>query len=465
MPKQDFVIDRRLMLKATGSLVAAATANSLLPSNLFAQTRPDAVLLTISDLHAPYARLPNLLSTIRSLRQQANAPSALLINGDVFERGNVVCLRSDGAADWAMLETLAKEMPVVINIGNHETAILDDPAEFITRAEKRGIRVISNLIDQRTDRLYAPVAHQLELGDIKVGLLGLAATNQFVYRQEVRDKLLFQNTPAYVQDAFADAMGDADTKLIMSHAGLAADKKFIDSLPVGTVLQGAHDHLDFELVHGNVRYFHGASWGTKIGILGLNKGSGGVQTQYRTQTIAAGADAGDTALAEIIAAQKTTHLTGEDRDVIADIPQSLNMHRSILVATEAVRRATQADIAMLGHTTFGAPLSKGPLTRYDFDAFVRFGGGLKVANVAGKQLAKMLARANQFAARGIEQRSGDYVHVAEVDLDANKTYRLAVNGWTAINQKAYLGTEDLAFEDIEGLELKAVIADHLSQMR
>ena len=96
---------------------------------------------------------------------------------------------------------------------------------------------------------------------------------------------------------------------------------------------------------------------------------------------------------------------------------------------------------------------------------MRFGGGLKVANVAGKQLAMMLARTNQFAATGIEQRSGDYVHVAEVDLHANKTYRLAVNAWTAINQKAYLGTEDLAFEDVEGLELKAVIADHLRQMR
>lgn len=469
MPKESFVIDRRLVLKGAGSLLAAAaaaaaTSSSLLPNDALAQSKSDAVLLTISDLHAPYARLPGLLSTIRRLREQANAPTALLLNGDVFERGNIVCLRSNGAADWALLELLTKEMPVVVNVGNHETAILDDLSEFVTRAEKLGIRVISNMIDQRTDRLYAPVSHRLDLGDIDVGLLGLAATNQFVYREEVRDKLLFQNTPDYVKDAFPDAMGDADLKLIMSHAGLAADETFIDGLPDGTVVQGGHDHLDIDLIHNNVRYFHGASWGTKIGILSLTKDTNGVQTEYRTEEIEVTNHSGAGDLAEIIAAEKAKHLTAQDREIIADIPRSLDLHNSILIATDAMRLATQADLALIGHTTFGAPLSAGLLTRYDFDAFVRFGGGMKVASVTGDKLADILALANQFAAETLEQRSGDYVHVAKVDLDSSKTYRLAVNAWTAINQKAYLGTEDLQFDDVEGLELKTVIVDHLRKL-
>ena len=464
MPKQSFVIDRRLVLKGAGSLLATAAGGSLLPIGALAQSKPDAVLLTISDLHAPYARLPNLLATVRRLRQQSNAPTALLLNGDIFERGNVVCLRSNGSADWAMLEMLAKEMPVVVNVGNHETAILGDLSEFVTRAEKIGVHVISNMIDQRTDRLYAPLSHKLDLGDINVGLMGLAATNQFVYREEVRDKLLFQNTPDYVKDAFPDVMGDSNLKLIMSHAGLVADETFIDALPDGTVVQGGHDHLDIDLVQNNLRYFHGASWGTKIGILSLNKGANGLQTEYRTENIGVTSDDGADDLGEIITAQKAAHLKAEDREIIANIPRSLDLHNSVLIATDAMRLATLADLAMIGHTTFGAPLSEGPLTRYDFDAFVRFGGGMKVASVAGDKLAGILTLANQFAAETLEQRSGDYVHVAKVDLDANKTYRLAVNAWTAINQKAYLGTDDLQFEDVEDLELKAVIVDHLQQL-
>lgn len=73
-------------------------------------------------------------------------------------------------------------------------------------------------------------------------------------------------------------------------------------------------------------------------------------------------------------------------------------------------------------------------------------------------LATILARVNQFAAATLEGRTGDYIHVAEIDIDPAKTYRLATNAWTGINQEAYLGTTDLPFETVAGLELKAVAA-------
>ena len=105
---------------------------------------------------------------------------------------------------------------------------------------------------------------------------------------------------------------------------------------------------------------------------------------------------------------------------------------------------------MLGHTTFGAPLSAGPVTQFDLDAFVRFGGGIKIASVKGSELLKVLSRSNQFAANSLDERTGDYVHAAEFDVDPNTSYSIAVNAWTAINQQAYLGT-DLAFSDVEGV--------------
>ncbi|MEP0943683.1 MAG: metallophosphoesterase [Rhizobiaceae bacterium] len=461
MSKPSYLIDRRLVLKGAGSAIAAAATTATLPQLGLAQPRPDAVLLTISDLHAPYSRLPNLLATIRRLRNQTKVPTALLINGDIFERGNVVCLRSGGEADWTLLELLAKEMPVVVNLGNHETAIVDDMTTFLQRAGQAGVQVISNLMDRRTGLFFAPVSTRLKLGQINIGLLGLATTNPFVYRTEVRDTLTFSDTTQFVDNVFKDAMADSDLNFIMSHAGLKADKSFLNSLPKGTVVQGGHDHLDLDLLHNDVRYFHGSSWGTKIGVVSLNKAQDGIETSYRTERVEVGLAQEESVLAEIIDAQKSRHLTVEDRQIITSVPNSLDLHHSILLATEAMRRATDADLAMIGHTSFGAPLSMGPLTRYDFNAFVRFGGGLKVASVPGQTLMKILNRANQFAATSLENRSGDYVHVADVDLDAGKTYRLAVNAWTGINQQAYLGTTDLKFDDVQGLELKAVIADYL----
>ncbi|MEM1065917.1 MAG: metallophosphoesterase [Pseudomonadota bacterium] len=456
MTKPNFVIDRRLALKGG----AATLATMAIAPAARAQTRADAMLFTISDLHAPYARLPNLLETIRTVQAEAGAPAAILINGDIFERGNVVCQRSGGAADWAFLSALAAEMPVVVNLGNHEATILDDVATFLARADQAGIAVISNLIDRRTGRFFAPVATRVGLGGMEVSLLGLAATNPFVYREPVRDTLTFLDTTQFVADAFEDTSGSADLPMIMSHAGVAADKAYIDDLPDGTVVQGAHDHLSLDFIHHGVRYFHGGSWGAQLGVMSLTAGANGVATAYETLSIAP--SGGDADLAELIDAHKAEHLAEEDKAVIASIPEALDMHSSILVATEAIRLATEADIAMIGHTTFGAPLAAGPMTRYDFDAFVRFGGALAVAEVPGETLAQILSRANQFTAETLSGRTGDYVHVAEVAIDPSRSYRMAVNGWTAQNQEAYLGTANIPFEEVDGLELKAVVAGHLA---
>lgn len=454
MTRPSFVLSRRLVLQGLAASVAAAA----MPAVARAQSGGDAVLFTIADLHAPYARLPALLARLRSLRAEVGKPSALLINGDVFERGNAVCLKSNAAADWAFLEAVAAEMPVVLNLGNHETAILDDMASFVARANRTGVQVISNLVDKRTGRFFAPFDARLGLGGIDIALFGLAATNPFVYRQPVRDTLTFLDTARFVADALPGSRADADVSLVMSHAGVSPDKTFLDTLPAGTVVQGAHDHLDLDMVLVGKTYFHGASWGRKIGIVELTKGGA---TTYRAEEVAP--SGGDEALAALIEAMKAEHLSDEDRAVIADLPRAFDLHSSILIATEALRQATEADVAMLGHTTFGAPLAAGPLTRYDFDAFVRFGGGVSVATISGAQLSAMLSRANQFMADTLDGMTGDYVHVAAIDVDPAKTYRLAVNGWTAQNQEAYLGTTDLAFEKVEGLELKALIAAHLAR--
>lgn len=457
MPAQSFVFDRRLALKTFAATAAAAS----LPRAARAATG-DAQLLTISDMHAPYARMPALLDTFKRLRDAASVPTAVLLNGDIFERGNVVCQRSGGAADWAFLSALAAEMPVIVNVGNHETAILDDMSTFLARADQAGLMVISNLLDRRTGRFFAPVTERLGLGGIDISLLGLAATNPFVYRPPVRDTLTFLNTAQFVADALPDTSAGADLSLIMSHAGVSPDKTFIDTLPAGTVIQGAHDHLSMDLVHKGVTYFHGGSWGTQVGVLTLTKGAEGVTTSYRTEAVAP--VAGDAALTEVIDAQKAEHLTDEDAAVITEIPEAFDMHNSILLAADAVREATGTDVAMVGHTTFGAPLAAGPLSRYDFNAFVRFGGGLKMVEISGETLAAIVGRANQFTASDLSGRTGDYVHVGKLDIDPAKTYRLAVNGWTAINQEPYLGTTDLEFADVEGLELKAVIAEHLAKV-
>ena len=456
MPRLTAALDRRLVLRGLAALPLAAA----LPRPLRA-AEGEAILLAIADLHSPYARLPALLQTIRSIRAEAGGrPVAMLINGDVFERGNVVATRSGAAADWAFLRAVAAEMPLVINLGNHETAILDDMASFVARATEIGAQPVGNLVDRRTGRFFAPVSARLGLGALDVAVLGIGTDNPFVYRQPARDTLTLLDPAAFAEDAFAEATGGAALPVLASHAGVAADKRILPGLPEGSVAIGAHDHLALRHEAGGVRYLHGGAWGGQLAVMHLARTGEGVAVE--TEMRAIGPDGGDAALAAEIEALKAEHLTEADRAVIAERAEALDLPASILLAAEAVRAATGADIAFLGHTTFGAPLAAGPLTRYDFDAFIRFDGDIHVAEIPGATLARIMTRANQHRAASLDARTGDFVHAAEIDIDPAATYRVATNGWTAMNQQSYLGTDGIDFRPVEGARLKAIVAEALA---
>jgi 2',3'-cyclic-nucleotide 2'-phosphodiesterase (5'-nucleotidase family) len=448
-------IGRRLVLSG----LAASAASLAMPRPLSAQHGgASALAIALADLHSPYARLPQILTEIDRIRSESGLPVMILINGDVFERGNVVGLRSGGAADLAFLEALTRRGPVVLNLGNHETALVDDMATTVARAEAMGIHVIGNLIDRRRGRFFAPYATRVNIGGMRVGALGLAAVNPFVYRAPVRDTLQFLDPIGFAAEAFAPVAEASDTAVLMSHAGVAADRDILPGLAENGVMLGAHDHLSFLDQSGPVPYLHGGSWGGMLTVIGLAPQA---RATVEMRPISA-AMPGDGDLSGIIEAQMAEHLTAEETAVIGTSEIVRDLPASILFAAEAVRAAAEADIAMLGHTTFGQPIPQGAVTRYDFDAYIRFDGDIRVVEIGGAELARIMGRANQHLASSLDQRTGDFVHAAQIDIDPSATYRLAVNGWTAINQAAYLGTEDLSFETIEGLRLKAVVAAALA---
>lgn len=450
-------VSRRLVLKALAAVPLAAMA----PKLAFGAREADAVIVSLADLHSPYRQLPRILTAIREAKSAApEGGFAVLINGDIFERGNVVALRSGGAADWRFLETLVAEAPVVLNLGNHETALVDDMGVFVARARNAGVSVIGNLVDARTGGFFAPVSTRLELGRLKLAMLGLAPTNPFVYREPVRKTLAFLDPVSFASQNHAALLSGADVAILMSHAGVMADRAILSSLKGPMLVIGGHDHLRLDHSAGDATYFHGGSWGNEIRVVRIRAGE---KPSFEVETVEINpAIEADPTLQAAIRAELDTHLTEEDRAVITTRASALDLASSILFAVEAVREAAGADIAMLGHTTFGQGLPEGELTQYDFDAFVRFGGDIRVVELTGERLSAILTRANQHEAATLEERTGDFVYANELAIDPRATYRLAVNGWTAQNQAAYLGTDDLDFRQVEGLELKAIVRKALA---
>ena len=450
-PRATAALSRRLVLR--GALAAAVLA----PARGWAQAAgpaPEALVLAVSDLHAGWRQTPRLLAALRAARaRHPGVPAVFVVNGDLFERGNRAALRSGGAPDWAFLAALAAEGPVLMTLGNHEAALDADLAAVVARAEGVGVQPVGGVIDARRGRFFAPVSARLGLGGRRLGALALAPDNPFVWRPAVRPFVTLPDPVALARDAGPGAFAGADFPLLLSHAGVPADKRLLGDLPEGTAVIGGHSHVSFAHADARLGYAHCGAWGTHLTLGLLRAGEA-----PRLEVLAAAdlADRDDPALAEVVAATLAEHLDPEDRAVVAVRDTALDLPASVLLAAEAVRAAADADAALLGHTTFGQPLAAGPMTRFDFDAYLRFDGRVMTAQVPAETLAVILSRANQHRAVGLDARTGDYAHATELAIRPGRTYRIAVNDWLARNQRAYLGVEGLDFAEVPGLSLRAV---------
>ena len=67
---------------------------------------PDLLLILIADLHSGYAYTAALVKAVRDLvAANTTGQAAIVVNGDVFESGNALCLRNNGKIDLEVLRT------------------------------------------------------------------------------------------------------------------------------------------------------------------------------------------------------------------------------------------------------------------------------------------------------------------------------------------------------------------------
>jgi 2',3'-cyclic-nucleotide 2'-phosphodiesterase (5'-nucleotidase family) len=457
-------LSRRLLL-GVGAGLAAAAVSGVSPFGAALAQAPmpaaDLRLVVITDLHSPYATLAQLLEAIgQRLNGGDPARTLVLVNGDCFERGNVAALRSGGEVDWAFLAKLRRFGSVVLNLGNHEVALADDLADTVARARTLGLQVISNIIDRRTNLPFAPAAARFTLAGRNVGVIAVATDQLATYRQPARATLAIPKPAEYAASVMPGLFAGVDLPIILSHAGIGEDRRLLPLLPANAFLIGGHDHLNVMTSPSQGPFLlHAASWGTRFGHLDISLAEGeprfsmGMTSVDRTM-------AAEPELATLIARTLEQHLTAEDRAPVGTSPRAMLLPEAAAFASEVIRQATGADVAFLSHTTLGTGLPAGPVSRYDFDAFIRFDGDIRTAEVPGRVLMDILARANQHQ-KALDEKTGDFVYARTLAVDPAATYRIAAIGWVAMNQGLYLGTKDLAFTPAPGLRLKAVVAGAL----
>ncbi|WP_395944488.1 metallophosphoesterase [Brevundimonas sp.] len=442
--------------------MAATALISATPARAIEAARRETAslrVLAMSDLHSAYDRTGQLLAALEAEVATGTTPHVIAVNGDVFEHGNVVAVRSGGAIDWAFLAELPKLAPTVVNLGNHDNDITPDLAEVVARLRDLGATVVTNIVDARTGRSFAPAVADLALGRRRLRIVGVATDALNTYPAASRPRLDIPPPGAWARANLTQALAGADLMMVMSHAGVAGDRDILPLLPDGAHMVGGHNHLLFQHRQGRSLYVHTGSWSSAYTVLTFGGAGDAVSIP-----VSAGARP-SAHVADRIAATLHDTLTADETTVLGVSPRALSLGDTGRAVAAALARATGAQAGFIGHTTLGASLANGPVSRFDFDAVVRFDGKLMVAEVTPDRLAQFMRRANQDRPMPLDQRNGDFLYAQTFEQEHAAPVRIVTTDWCATNQVEYFGVSDLVFTEAPDLKLKSVAGKALLASR
>lgn len=445
------IASRRHLLQAASALGFLAFGAPL-PANAQPGDQVIGRVLALSDLHSAYERTAQLLAAFEAEVQASDIPHVIVLNGDIFEHGNVVSVRSEGVIDWALMAALPALAPTVVNLGNHDNDLINDLAEVVARMQGLGIHVVTTIVDPRTGEPYAPSSLTLPLGDRSLRIVGLATNALHTYPKAGRDLLSIPAPEDWARDHLAEHLKDADLSMVLCHVGVAQERMILPLMPKNGLMIGGHNHLLFQEEVAQVAYAHTGSW-TNFYTVAEILSDGPAHLVSKTVALDGPQNP---QLSALIAATLAKHLTEADQVILGRAEQSLSLGDTGRQVALGMARAAGADAGFIGHTTLGTGLTAGPISQFMFDAIVRFDGKLMVAEVTQAQFASIMNRANQDRDMPLAQRGGDFVYGAGQPAADQAVIRIATNDWNALNQAEYFGTTNLKFTEVASPGIKAI---------
>jgi 2',3'-cyclic-nucleotide 2'-phosphodiesterase (5'-nucleotidase family) len=466
------MLSRRHFLKiAAGAMSSLAWPENRRQAACQEMKPPDLALILLADLHSGYGNTAQLLHAVRAVvrEHEAHCPVQILINGDIFEGGNIVAARNGGLIDFALLDELTRLAPVSVAIGNHDSDLFD-PAEFVAQVTRRGARIVTDIVDPRTGQLYGePSAQFKAAGGQTVRLAAMGTPSMFTYPEKYRACYRVPPPGVYAKEHLGKLFVGSDLNIALVHARLEDDQAVLPFAGSPCIVYGGHEHLRFTHREPGGLHLQSGAWSHSFVAVTARFTAGGAAELHSEDFLMDRQGPADAPMAALIQREMALHLTAEDNRTLGALPEALDLDHAVLFAAEAVRRASGADVAFLGHTTFGDGLPAGPVTAYDLSSFVRFDGPMAGAEVDGATLIDtILPRTNQFGDYPYERRIGDYLYASAIEPKRDRRYKIVVNAFVASAPaltEAYFGTAQMKWKPVPDVKLKAAVIAALGSGR
>lgn len=365
------------------------------------------------DKVAGIARLATAVAAARA--EEPGRPVLLLFAGDLLQ-GTVTSSLFFGIPDVALFGKLGVDAAAM---GNHE---IDYGQDVFRRLARRADFpfLTANVASQPEPLPSQPYAVFAKPGAPRVAVLGLT-TGELTTATHPKNVygISVEHPVAAARRLLPELRDQSDMVVVLSHMGVADDRKLAQALPELDLIVGGHNHNVYREpeLEGSVAIVQAGERGRWLGRLDLDCKDGRVvRTGYRLLDMNAQAPA-DAAIAEEvgrIVAEAEKELT----QVVGTSPVELDARREVLRRGEGVfgdfvadlaREISGADVALFNGGGFRASIPAGPVTLKHIYQSFPFRNELVVGRLTGAGLLAALERA---AAMDPAENPGGFLQVS-----------------------------------------------------
>jgi len=313
--------------------------------------------------------------------------------------------------------------------------------------------IASNLKDSGTKELLFKPYIIREMGEVKVGIIGLTYPYvDITMPKEFSNGLEFSNGVDEVRECLRQLEGKVDVIVLLSHMGLPLDVKLVSLVKgIDLVLSGhSHDRVKDPIQVGNTLVVQAGSSSSFLGRLDVtleNKKIVDVQYELVRLDESLKEDLEVKGAVDDILAQFSTELStviGETMSILHRM--TLNESPMDQLITDAYLHVMEADAAFSHGWRYSPPLDLGALTLYDLHTIIPTNPKLFTLKITGLELWNSLEKNLEqvFSSDPFEQKGGYILRSSGISMTfkpynpkGNRIQTLQISGEDIKMEKTY----------------------------